>query len=237
RQTTELSDEEYGFSVNIADIQRMHLRILQGRVNWLALSAGFGENYGIDDGVPHELGSALHEYDLTYACFNVPLIVQAVRDHEYMCQFSEERNDPFKISSERSLDRQMLYQAMRHKLKPLGLFQYLKPTATPTGPWEDGQGEIRPMVGTRGEYFRRALWSRLAGALIGAVFLIGPMWLLVLEQNIFLQLGVVTGCIVIFGLLMVVWLDMLDAVFAATLAYAAVLMVFVGVVMQNLGTS
>lgn len=111
----------------------------------------------------------------------------------------------------------------------------LKPLAMATGPWEDGNGAMQPIGGTRGERLRRALWSRVTGALVGAAFLVGPMWLLALKQEIYLQLGVTTGCIVAFGLVMVVSLNTLDAVFAATLAYAAVLMVFVGVVAQGLG--
>lgn len=66
------------------------------------------------------------------------------------------------------------------------------------------------------------------GALVGAAFLVRPIWLLALKQEIYLQPGVTTSCIIAFGLIMVVSLDALDAVFAETLAYAAVLMAFVG---------
>lgn len=59
-------DANYGFSVNIADIQRMYMRMLQGRINWLALSAGFDEDCGIGENVPKELGPALREYGWCY---------------------------------------------------------------------------------------------------------------------------------------------------------------------------
>lgn len=153
-----------------------------------------------------------------------------------MGRFSGQRHDPFRVSSERDQEKWVLDELMFHKLKDIRHFRWLKPTARATGRWEmDREGPMRPIGGTRGEAFRRALWSRAAGALVGAAFLIGPMWPLVLKQDIYLQLGVTTGCIVAFGLVMVVALDTLEAVFAATLAYAAVLMVFVGVVMESLG--
>lgn len=162
--------------------------------------------------------------------------VQAVRDHEYMGKFSGQRHDPFRVSGERFQEKWLLRRLMRHK-KSMRHFNWRKDAAVPTGPWEDGEGFLRPIGGTRGEAFRHAFWSRAAGALVGAAFLVGPMWALALEQNIYLQLGVTTGCIFAFGLVMVVAVGTLEAVFAATLAYAAVLMVFVGVVMQSLNAS
>lgn len=163
--------------------------------------------------------------------------VQAVRDHEYMGRFSGQRHDPFRVSGERFQERWLLKKLMRHKT-PMLHFNWFKDAAIPTGPWEDGEDLMRPIGGTRGEAFRHALWSRASGALVAAAFLVGPMWALALEQNIYLQLGVTTGCIFAFGLVMVVAVGTLEAVlFAATLAYAAVLMVFVGVVMQSLSVS
>lgn len=172
------------------------------------------------------------DYILTY----VLLLVQAIRDHEYMGRFSGQRHDPFKVSSERAQDRWLLDQLITdRKGKLVRHFEYLKKTSVAAGPWESGRGSMRPIGGTRGEAFRRAFASRVAGGIVGAAFLIGPMWLLVLRQDIYLQLGVTTGCILAFSLVMVVALKTLEAVFAATLAYAAVLMVFVGVVMQSSG--
>lgn len=154
-----------------------------------------------------------------------------------MGRFSTQPSDPFRISSERAQERWVLDEMMKLKLKRVRHFRWCKPMAKPTGPWEDGRGAMQPVGGTRGEAFRRAVWSRAVSALVGAAFLIGPMWILVLKQDIYLQLGLTTGCIAIFGLVMVVALSTIEAVFTATLAYAAVLMVFVGVVMQSLGGS
>ncbi|KAF2178706.1 hypothetical protein K469DRAFT_326820 [Zopfia rhizophila CBS 207.26] len=68
-------------------------------------------------------------------------------------------------------------------------------------------------------------------------FLIGPMWLLVLKCELFFLLGATTVCVTGFGFLMACYVDGLKYVFVRTLAYAAVLMVFVGVIMQELGNS
>lgn len=153
-----------------------------------------------------------------------------------MGKFSGQRHDPFRVSSERFQEKWLLGKLMFHK-KSIHLFNWRKDAAVPTGPWEDGEGLMRPVGGTRGEAFRHAFWSRAFGALAAAAFLVGPMWALALKQDIYVQLGVTTGCIFAFGLGMVVFVGTVEAVFAATLAYAAVLMVFVGVVMQSLSAS
>lgn len=62
------------------------------------------------------------------------------------------------------------------------------------------------------------------------------MWLLVLKRGVYFQLGFTTGCVSVFAL-MVAWIaTTADVVFSASLAYAAVLMVFIGVMMQEQGT-
>lgn len=160
------------------------------------------------------------------------LPVQAVRDHEYMGRFSGQRHDPFRISGERFQEKWLLQKLMRHK-KAMRHFNWLKDSAAPTGPWEDGEGFLRPIGGARGEAFSHALLSRTFGAVAAAAFLIGPMWFLALQQDIYSQLGVTTICIFAFGTVMIMAVGTLEAVFAATLSYAAVLMVFVGVVMQT----
>ncbi|KAK2599809.1 hypothetical protein N8I77_011532 [Diaporthe amygdali] len=210
---------EYGFCLNLADVQRMHMRLLQARVTWLAFSAAFEDDHGIEKDVLSELGPTLHDY------------VQAVRDHEYIARFRGQRHDPFRVSSERFQEKILLDRVGMRCGKIVDDLQHLQPGALATGPWEDGESVMRPIGGIRGEALRWALWLRIASTLIGIGFLIGPMWGLVLNQNVYLQLGVTTGCVVVFGLVMVAALPTLEAVFAATLAYAAVLMVFVGVVM------
>ncbi|PKK45301.1 hypothetical protein CI102_8141, partial [Trichoderma harzianum] len=111
-------------------------------------------------------------------------------------------------------------------------------TTIPTGPWEDRHRQsAKSIANMRGETKKKALLSRIGGAVVGGAFLIFPMWLMVLKQEIYLSLGVTTGYVAAFGLLMALSMGSLDAVFAATFAYAAVLMVFVGVMMQNTSSS
>lgn len=93
--------------------------------------------------------------------------------------------------------------------------------------WSNSIASPRPQT------MKRAFWSRLLGAGIGGAFLIAPMWLLALRRELDLHLGVTTVCVSGFGFLMAWVLDRLEAVFAATLAYAAVLMVCVGVMIQE----
>lgn len=59
------------------------------------------------------------------------------------------------------------------------------------------------------------------------------MWFLVLHQELYVNLGVATGFVSAFGFLMVFFVNSLEGVFASTLAYAAVLMVFVGVMFDK----
>lgn len=73
----------------------------------------------------------------------------------------------------------------------------------------------------------------MSSALAAGAFLVGPMWLLVLQRGLYVNLGAATGFVVTFGLLMVGYVDKPEQVFASTLAYAAVLMVFVGVMFDK----
>lgn len=62
------ANNKYGFSINLADVQRMHLRLLQSRLTWLALSATFDGDHDVGLGrlgvqsVLNELGPALRDY-------------------------------------------------------------------------------------------------------------------------------------------------------------------------------
>lgn len=154
-----------------------------------------------------------------------------------MAKHSGKRNDPFIASSERLHDHYILEREMTRQGKIPDDFEALKATAILTGPWEKGnRAGAQPIYATRAETMKRGLFSRLAGALVGGAFLIGPMWLLALERDLYFQLGFTTGFVSAFGLLMAWYLNTLESVFAASIAYAAVLMVFIGVIMQEAGS-
>lgn len=117
----------------------------------------------------------------------------------------------------------------------------LREASVPSGPWEDDHN-FRPdqpastLVNTRTTSAKKAFWTRVGAAAIGAAFLIAPMWILALKRNLYLHLGIATGCIGAFGISMSLYLESVDNVFAATLAYAAVIMVFVGIVTEEIGS-
>ncbi|EHK15438.1 uncharacterized protein TRIVIDRAFT_228472 [Trichoderma virens Gv29-8] len=162
---------------------------------------------------------------------------QAAQDHEYMSRFHNSPDDPFIAASERIHDDIYLKSAITLHGRVASDVAPVE-TAIPTGPWEDRHKQsVKPIASTRGETRKKAFSSRIGGAVIGGTFFIGPMWLTALKQEIYLSLGVTTGCVVAFGLLMASFVGSLEAVFAATFAYAAVLVVFVGVMMQNMSSS
>lgn len=70
--------------------------------------------------------------------------------------------------------------------------------------------------------------ERLLLAAIGAALLLGPMWLMVLHNTLFTGLITTTMCVTFFGLVASWRLDDPNDVLSATAAYAAVLVVFVG---------
>ncbi|KAK3400737.1 hypothetical protein B0T20DRAFT_405159 [Sordaria brevicollis] len=118
------------------------------------------------------------------------------------------------------------------------LVERLQKHAAPTGPWEvdNPSASSKPasaLVSTRTKAWKRAYWTRIGAAVIGGAFLIAPMWILALQRNLYVHLGVATGCIGAFGVSMSLYLETVDNVFAATLAYAAVIMVFVGIVIEE----
>ena len=65
-------------------------------------------------------------------------------------------------------------------------------------------------------------------ALVGGLFLIGPMLIMVTVNTLVASLVVTSACVVLFGLVMAWRLEKPFDVLSATAAYAAVLVVFVG---------
>jgi len=143
-------------------------------------------------------------------------------------------NHYFMVSYERHFDRVVIQDTMQdHFASMKNLYENEKDCAQPSGPWEyPRNGLADPIDGTRPEALR-AFWRKTRAAFVGAGFLIGPMWLLALKQQLYLQLGATTGFVLGFGLVMAFSVDKVDQVFASTLAYAAVLMVFVGLSLQG----
>ncbi|OHF00873.1 hypothetical protein CORC01_03701 [Colletotrichum orchidophilum] len=120
--------------------------------------------------------------------------------------------------------------------RPRRTYEDMELDAFPSGPWINEENP-EPLGGTRNTsakaVLRRNLWWKMIGAVVRSAFLVGPMWLLVLNRELYLKLGVARGFVFAFGLLMVGCVDRLEQVFIPTLRYAAVLMAFVGVMFDK----
>lgn len=156
-----------------------------------------------------------------------------------MTDATQKRHDLFIASSERMQDREHLWRRLVLAKKCVRDIYNEGTDPLPTGPWEcPGNNERpEPIGGTRNagirSRLRRALVTRVTLAMLASAFLIGPMWLLALKRDLIFDLGTTTVAVTIFGLLLACVVEKGDQVFAGTLAYAAVLMVFVGVIIQE----
>lgn len=179
-----------------------------------------------------------------------------------MAKYAKAKDDPFIATSQRLYDKKFLESAMtaagdkmpedflpptqhsgrelpRHRaLAQPALVERLKQHSVPTGPWERDNTDkpASALISTRTKTWKRAYWNRIGAAMIGGAFLITPMWILALQRDLFVHLAVATGCVTAFGISVSLYLETVDGVFAATLAYAAVIMVFVGIVIEETGS-
>jgi hypothetical protein len=160
-------------------------------------------------------------------------LAQAARDYEYMTT-GLAADDYFIVSSKRYYDGQVLQSAMLdyHDAKK---DLYERKFVLNSGPWErpDRNNRAEPIGFGIRKFSRKMFWRKVSAAFIGAGFLVGPMWLLALEQQLYLQLEVTKGFVLSFGITLAYFMDKFDQVFAGTLAYAAVLVVFVGLSVQG----
>ncbi len=100
-----------------------------------------------------------------------------------------------------------------------------------SGPWE-GQNDAVPIGGTRSENREKSrameLWNNGVMATLGGVFVVAPMWLMVLHNTMFTGLAATTVCVGLFGIVMTALLKEPKDILSGTAAYAAILVVFVG---------
>jgi hypothetical protein len=74
----------------------------------------------------------------------------------------------------------------------------------------------------------RSLHGRFGMAAVGGAFLIAPMWLMVLHRTLYTGLVSTTVFVIFFGIVMAFFIEKGLDVMTTTAAYAAVLVVFVG---------
>lgn len=152
-----------------------------------------------------------------------------MKDYDYMMECNQRPRDNFLATGERNVDRYVTRRIISQVLREgdAELDNVVK--SSPVGPWEhDG----RPIGGTRNSETQamllREFRDRLFLAIAGAGLLLGPMWFMVLRKTLFTGLVTTTVCVAVFGLVLVVKLEKAMDVLSATAAYAAVLVVFVG---------
>lgn len=154
--------------------------------------------------------------------------MQGLQDYDYMGQYMWQPNDPFYVTGERFVERKMMQSAMRGMENEADPLLWAKSMRR----WTTARDRPTPIAGMRDGNLREA-WikgfrQRVGVATVGAAFLIAPMWLMVLHNTVYTALVSTTVCVMVFGLVMALWLDKLMEVMSATAAYAAVLVVFVG---------
>ncbi|EOO00985.1 hypothetical protein UCRPA7_3520 [Phaeoacremonium minimum UCRPA7] len=204
--------------MSFAELQRMRLRELQCRLVKSIV------DMRIDPRTPVDWEANLKEY------------IQAVRDYDFMTECSQRASDPFDVSAERLTDDEIMQRAafVRNAWQTDEEFHALDAVMPlGTGPFSKSwEAQRNPIGGTRHASIRKtwygAFLERLGFAILGAGFLLAPMWIMVLHKTRNTCLITTTAFVVVFGTLLAWRMEKPADVIAGTLAYAAVLVVFVG---------
>ncbi|KAI5918564.1 hypothetical protein F4810DRAFT_568826 [Camillea tinctor] len=146
-----------------------------------------------------------------------------------MIKSSQQRRDPFLVTGERTIDSYVMRSIMGDMPLHNGSNPDFGIPIPVDGPWEH---DSQPIGGTRGNRVAKSWASgfkdRLLIAGVAAFFLIAPMWIMVLHNTLYTSLVGTTAFVVAFGVAMACRLDNPKEVMSGTAAYAAVLVVFVG---------
>ncbi|KAJ9309099.1 hypothetical protein DTO217A2_1468 [Paecilomyces variotii] len=137
--------------------------------------------------------------------------VQALQDYDYMAKYVLRAEDPFIVTGERAIDRLMLQVAMRNKENEADPLCWEKSILS----WEALNIEPAPVGGTRDGNLRQS-WAK--------AFRQRTLYTALVSTSVF---------VCIFGLMMALCLQGLKDVLSSTAAYAAVLVVFVGLTVPN----
>ena len=136
--------------------------------------------------------------------------------------------DPFRFSGTHIYDR-YIFSGAEDELKREGT-SFLVEGEAMISTWEEDRKVAFSFLGggSRGVEKNTAFARRLMIAAFGAAFLIGPMWLMMLRTDLETKLVSTTVFVAVFGLLMAYFIEEYKDVLSSTAAYAAVLVVFVG---------
>ena len=142
---------------------------------------------------------------------------------------SERVSDPFLATSENYIDMLVLYHNMDRISEDFYLTKFKQVDSL--GKWK-GDEDSAAIGGTRHNTLETSrlqnFYKRLGIAAFGGVFLLAPMWLMVLHHTTYTSLISTTVCVALFGVIMAVYMETVSDVLASTAAYAALLVVFVG---------
>lgn len=203
--------------ISFAALHRMRLRKLQIQLVNRVMTMHFKREE------PSDWEDLLKEY------------ITAQRDYKYIRECSDgNTRDPFLFTSAGWLEGVFLGREL-DKVTPqdrekkgewvgVGLSDFI---------YDDDSEDTRGRMNAKEKTLN--LIHRLAMAVFGGAFLIGPMWLMVLRDDVYTTLITATAFVVGFGLIISIGPAFIsgfrinvDTVMSVTAAYAAVLVVFVG---------
>lgn len=134
-----------------------------------------------------------------------------------MISRNKDEADPCYLTAERELDGQVIDSALSStNIHPKQLRKCGSACAKD------------PLHNSRSDSIQEKRKKRLGMAVLGGALLIGPMWLMVLHNTLYTCLVSTTIFVAVFGVMMAYRLDDGKDVLSSTAAYAAVLVVFVG---------
>lgn len=146
-----------------------------------------------------------------------------------MQECTQRERDPFLVTAERLTDDEIMQETMKH----IDTRRFTLQSCPEIQAWEDKNMPIpqtRNAAAGRGRM--QKLVERLTLAVLGGGLLVGPMWLMIIHNSQYVCLSSATGFVFLFGLIMALRLDKGTDVLASTCAYAAVLVVFVGLAVE-----
>ncbi|ROW00295.1 hypothetical protein VMCG_07256 [Cytospora schulzeri] len=208
---TELEPSPKGeplFRVNFAELQRMHISKLKVKLI----------KHSVDMRVANRETSPDWEKDLAK-------YIQAMKDFEYILRHKDSDAISFVATGNRVIDRWIIAKTIGHDVDRLGHLVRVRGQESYEETYSD-LNTSRVVYAWRAR--KIALLKRLQMATSGAVLLLGPMWLMVLHKTVYTGLITTTVCVAILGVLCSLILEKPLDVLSATSAYAAVLVVFVG---------
>lgn len=218
--------------LNLAGLNRMRMRKLQVKLIQQVLHMHY---YRTE---PKGWEEILEQYSRLSLCVDLhgmnthKVSVNAARDYDYIRTCVERGiNDPFIVTTEKQVDTVVLISQLGNipieELEKDGLIEINHDTFAP--PVEK---EPLPIGGTRMATTQaqknKDFITRLVFSFVGGIFLVGPMWLMVLHNTHYTALISTSVFVFVCGVLTAINLGDPISVLSTTAAYAAVLVVFVG---------